>query len=51
MTLDTATKVREMIEKECQRDSLTDLCDTWGLTVQDFYEFLEAAHNYADICD
>ena len=32
-----------MIEKECQRNDLTELCETWDITTDDFYNFLDDA--------
>ena len=28
-------------EKKCQEYSLVDWCETWGITVDEFYKFLE----------
>jgi hypothetical protein len=38
-----AETIQRMIEKECERNSLTELCDWWGISVGDFYEFLSTA--------
>lgn len=37
-----AKTVFRMIEKECQRNSLVDLCEYWGITLNDFYEVTAA---------
>lgn len=37
--------IRHAIEKECRRISLTDLCENWGFTTDDFDEYLDAADN------
>jgi hypothetical protein len=41
--MDKYKTIRRMIEKECQRTSLADLCEYWGVTCDDFYNFLDAA--------
>ena len=43
MTRERAEAVSYMIAKTCQKDSLVDLCEYWGVTVDEFYEFLELA--------
>ena len=35
----TIKKVEYMITKECQRQSLTELCEEWDITVNDFYSY------------
>lgn len=35
-------RVARMIEKECQRNSLRELCEYWDVTIEDFYEFILA---------
>ncbi len=36
----TFNNISYMIYKECQRDSLQNLCDSWGVTVDEFDEFV-----------
>lgn len=43
MTNGTAQAIKQMIEDECTRDSLQELCDNWGITTEDFWEFLDLA--------
>ena len=44
-----AEKICRMIEKECERHSLTELCENWDVSVGDFYEFLSVAiENYKE---
>ena len=38
-----AKAIASMIYKECCRTSLTDLCEGWGVTTDDFDEFILAA--------
>lgn len=38
--MDELKTVSRMIEKECQRNSLVDLCEIWEVSINDFYEFL-----------
>jgi len=38
----TKQTVARMIEKECQRNSLRELCECWEVTIEDFYEFISA---------
>lgn len=40
-----AETIKLMIEKECCRTSLTELCEYWGVTTEDFWEFLDLAVN------
>jgi len=40
---DITKSIRRMIEKECQRNSLTDLCEHWGITCDDFELYLDLA--------
>lgn len=44
-----AVSVCQMIEKECCRNSLTELCEYWDVTPNDFYEFLDLAFRYLDL--
>lgn len=37
-----AETVAAMIEKECCRNSLTELCEWWGITTDDFDRFIRA---------
>lgn len=41
MDAEKVKRIRRMIEKECQRMSLTDLCENWDVTCDDFYEYLD----------
>ena len=43
MTKETAERVKLMIEKECCRDSLQDLCEYFLVDTEDFWEFLDLA--------
>ena len=36
----TFNNISYMIYKECRRDSLKNLCDYWGVTVDEFDEFV-----------
>lgn len=38
--------VAHMIEKECCRESLSDLCEEWGVTIADFEAFIAAGIKY-----
>ena len=40
-----AKAITSMIYKECCRTSLADLCEDWGVTTNDFDEFMLAAVN------
>lgn len=40
MTEDKANTIYRCIERECQRDNLTEWCEDYGFTVDEFYEFL-----------
>lgn len=40
MSKDTAETIAYAIRKECQRDSLNDWCEEWGITINEFEEFL-----------
>lgn len=37
------SNMRRMIEKECQRSSLKELCESWGFDCEAFYHFLNLA--------
>lgn len=43
MKKSTAETISYAIKKECQRISLSDWCDSWEITVDEFYEFLTLA--------
>lgn len=43
MTKETFNTVNHMISKECCRNDLSELCDYWGVTTEDFDEFLGLA--------
>ena len=45
----TAVRIESMICKECQRNSLTDLCEYWNVTTDEFYDFLDCAFRYIDL--
>lgn len=47
MNIETAKRIRYMIEKELGRWSLDELCEEWEISVDDFDEFLECAIRYA----
>lgn len=51
LSKEKARNITAMIRKECQRTSLTELCEYWGVTVEDFEEFLECAFYYIDLLD
>lgn len=36
------------IKKECQRDSLVEWCESWEITLSDFYDFLAAGQEAFD---
>lgn len=38
--MDKMDIVYRMIEKECQRNSLVDLLESWGLTENDWHTFM-----------
>ena len=40
MSRDTAETIAYAIRKECQRISLYDWCEDWGITIDEFEEFL-----------
>lgn len=41
MNKERAEKIKYMIQKECQRQDLTGLCEDWGVTTEELDEFLE----------
>lgn len=49
LTESKARKVMHMIEKECCRNSLEELCEYWDVTVDEFDLFLEYAMRYIDL--
>ena len=49
MDLEKAKTIKYMIEKECQRQDLSEICEYWDVTVDEFNEFLEGAINYFDM--
>lgn len=44
-----AKDIGYMIMKELSRNSLVDLCEYWGVTVEDFDEFIQCAFKYIDL--
>lgn len=40
--MNKAENIRYMIMKQCQRRSLTELCDAWEVTIDDFYAYLDS---------
>ncbi len=44
----TAETVSRLICKECSRFSLADLCEEWGITTDDFDEFIRQGLNASD---
>ena len=49
MKKSTAEKIAYAIKKECQRASLYDWCDSWGITIDEFDEFLALAVGNAEV--
>lgn len=49
MKKSTAETISYAITKECQRRSLSDWCEDWDITVDEFYEFLSLAVNNAEL--
>ena len=45
----TAGRVASMIEKECCRNSLTDLCEHWDVSCDDFEEFIAGGLAAAEV--
>lgn len=43
MTKEAFRHVEYMIDKECSRNDLSELCDYWGVTIDDYNEFFEIA--------
>lgn len=49
MTKEAFSSVNRLILKECSRDDdLSELCEYWGVTTDDFDEFLELARKGFD---
>ena len=44
----TFGKVLRMIEKEVCRNDLGELCEYWGVTEDDYFEFIELAESGFD---
>ena len=40
MSRDTAKTIAYAIRKECQRIQICDWCEDWGITIDEFEEFL-----------
>ena len=40
--MNKAENIRYMILKQCRRRSLTELCDAWEVTIDDFYAYLDS---------
>ena len=51
MTKEKAEKISYAIEKECCKFDLTDWCEEWEFTTDEFDEFLEAAIKYIDLSE
>lgn len=49
LTKQKAKTIRRMIEKECCRNSLEELCEYWDITTDEFELFLEYAMRYIDL--
>ena len=49
MKKSTAETIAYAIEKECQRSSLYEWCDSWDITTDEFDEFLALAVDNAEI--
>jgi len=48
MSNETMQNVSRMIEKECQRNSLVELLESWDLTTGDWYDFINRGLGYDD---
>ena len=48
MTKETFDNVAYMISKECCRNDLSELCENWGVTTDDFHDFFERARRGFD---
>lgn len=48
MTKEAFSSVNHLISKECCRNDLSELCEYWGVTTDDFDEFLELARKGFD---
>lgn len=47
--MDKHKTVERMIEKECQRNSLVELCESWGVTLEDFYECIADKSSFVKV--
>ena len=43
-----AETIEYAIKKECQRFSLVEWCESWDITVEEFYRFLELGRKAFD---
>lgn len=43
--------IRYAIEKECCRNNLTEWCEEWGFTVEDFKRFMECEQSWIPCSD
>lgn len=43
MKTEVARTVSRMIDKEMRRNDLSEICDNWGVTPDDYDEFMAAA--------
>lgn len=43
MKTEVARTVTRMIDKEMRRNDLSEICDNWGVTPDDYDEFMAAA--------
>ena len=41
-------KIEYAIKKECQRFSLVEWCESWGITIEEFKRFLELGRQAFD---
>ncbi len=49
MTKKQLYAIRRLIEKECQKNSLTELCEWYNITYEDFEDFLDMAEKYFEL--
>lgn len=49
MTKKQLYAIRRLIEKECQRNSLAELCECYDVTCEDFEDFLDMAEKYFEL--
>ena len=46
-----AETIAYAIRKKCSEYSLIEWCESWGFTIDEFEEFLEAILTYVDMCN